>query len=338
MSFNYAEISSTTNPDGSSTMTAGATFTTPPLAPPVQSGTPLIATTLPEPVPTLPFPGAIFNTAIAGSPTLDSNSAAIVSNLLAQWNDATVGLNQIQMAAHLGGFGAYYLSAGGEPTVPVIITNTPADDVTEQIFGQVPIPDFAVGTASLCFGIGVWQPTTHQIWEFAHAAYLPSLTWQASRGALLADTGSGIDPVGLYPSSSGMSLWGLSIKVAELQAGVIHHAVGLSLPYLLPGFEAPAVNGTGLSGDPRAILTGTHFQLIPGTSISAMSAIGQIVATAIETYGAYVIDTNATALSILCEDPGQYQIDPYISLFAGTLDAAVLDNMPVSSFRVIAHP
>lgn len=337
MTFYYEQLSSEQNADGSTTVTAGASMTTALLAPTIQTGAPLPSTTLPEPVGTLPFAGSAWNTAIPGSPTLDPNSAAIVANLVAQWNDTTVGLNEITLAAHMGGFGAYYLTGQSEPTSPVEVLSLPNDNYRNKHFSAVPVPPQAVGTASLCSAIGVWQPATHTIWELIEPAY--SNGWFAQDAATYSDTGAGTHvPMLAGLGFCGISLWALTIKVAELQAGVINHALALSLPYVAPGQVNPAGGSNGMSSDSRAIQTGIKFQLIPGTNISAMSALGQVVATAIENYGAYVISTNQNGLSLLCEDPGQYKTDPYIALYGTRSDSSLLNNMPVSAFRVILHP
>ena len=326
MTFHYAELA-----DGS----YGANLNLQQFSPSAQTGTPLTSTVLPaEGV--QPFSGSVLNTAIPGSPTIDSNSAAIVANLVSQWGAFA---DKITMAAHFGGFGAYYLTGSSQPTVPVNVVGTPQDTAANQIMSQVPVPPQAIGTASLCSAIGIWQPSTHQVWELGEPAYTMS-GWQAYAAAVLSDTGSGLYAAGSFPGipvgTCGLSLWGLAIKVVELQAGVIPHAVALSLPYVAPGHVGHATADAGLSVVSTAIQTGVRFQLTPGTNISAMSTIGQVVATAIETYGAYVVGTNLTGLSVLCEDPGQYATDPYPGIFGvGISEATALNNMPVSSFRVV---
>lgn len=337
MTFFYTPISSFQNSDGSTTVTAGSALATLTLAPNTQAGPALPSTILPTPAPTLPFAGSDWNTAIPASPTLDPNSAAIVENLVGQWDDINVGLGQITMACHSGGFGAYYLVGQTQPTQPVEVIAEPFDNYRNQRFSAVPMPVQAIGTASLCKAVGVWQPATHTIWEFHEPAY--SNGWFAQDGAIYEDTGNGTHvPLLAGLGFCGISLWALSIKVVELQAGVIDHAIALSLPYIGPGFALPAAGSDGFSTDQRSILVGTKFQLTPGTSVTAMSAVGRIVATAIENYGAYVVGTSANGLSILCEDPGQYATDPYATLFAGVSDAQVLNAMPVDAFRVIAQP
>lgn len=337
MSFHYSLISSNQNADGSTVVKAGASMTTPILAPNVQTGPALSSTVLPSPAPALPYAGSAWNTAIPGGPSLDPNSAAIVSNLVAQWNDNAVGFDQVTMACHLGGFGAYYLTGLTEPTQPVEVVSLPNDDYRTQRFGAVPVPPQAIGTASLCSAIGIWQPTTHLIWELHEPAY--NQGWFAQDAVIYADTGAGTYvPMLAGLGFCGISLWALTIKVVELQAGVINHAVALSLPFVAPGHVNPALGDNGLSTDPRGILTGTKFQLTPGTSLTAMSTIGQVVATAIQNYGAYVVGSNSSGLSVLCEDPGQYAVDPYIAMFGVTPDSQVLNNLPVPAMRVIAHP
>ena len=326
MTFYYARL-----PDGS----YGANLNLQQFAPTPQMGPALSSTVLPaEGI--QPFSGSVLNTAIPGSPTIDTNSATIVANLGAQWGAFA---NKINLAAHFGGFGAYYLTGQSQPTLPVNVIGTPQDTAANQIMSQVPVPPQAIGTASLCSAIGIWQPATHQVWELGEPAYTAS-GWQTYAAAVLPDNGTGLYAAGSFPGipvgTCGLSLWGLAVKVVELQAGVIPHAVALSLPYVAPGHVGHANADAGLSTAATAIQTGVRFQLTPGTNISAMSAVGQVVATAIETYGAYVVGTNLTGLSILCEDPGQYATDPYPAIFGvGISDSTALNNMPVSSFRVI---
>jgi hypothetical protein len=109
------------------------------------------------------------------------------------------------------------------------------------------------------------------------------------------------------------SILGGLIRTHELQAGKIPHALAIALPQALMAKRAvpPA---TGIDGDSNGyggiIPMGQLMALAPGVSIDGMrpldkplaaprklSTAGRAIATALKTYGAYVVDTGgATAL------------------------------------------
>jgi hypothetical protein len=140
------------------------------------------------------------------------------------------------------------------------------------------------------------------------------------------------------PRACGLPLIAGLIRVEEMQAGAIEHALVIAYPHVRAGFYTPpastsqAANGNGAQAD-RGIPCGGRIQLDPSLDLDALGLTpsGKIIALALQKYGAYVGDYSG-AMSLYAENaPAARAI-----WSAGLLDTyEVRDQLQLSSFRVL---
>ena len=94
--------------------------------------------------------------------------------------------------------------------------------------------------------------------------------------------------------ASGFALLGGTIRPDEIERGHIDHALAMITPYTRAGYIAcPATHTDGKAEDPAAIPEGAHVQLDPAVNVDAQPwpAWEKVIAKALQTYGAYIVDT-----------------------------------------------
>ncbi len=133
------------------------------------------------------------------------------------------------------------------------------------------------------------------------------------------------------------------LALAEVQAQSIPHALAISIPAAqchASLFDWPAFATDGAVASPNAIREGMRIQLDPAVSVNGlpMSNGGKAICRALQTYGAWVSDTNTDSITFYREafisgtKPNQYVDD---TPWQGILAETDLDSLPVSSLRVV---
>lgn len=142
--------------------------------------------------------------------------------------------------------------------------------------------------------------TSYEFYELDLTGASPVCTW-----AQVADlAGSSINP-----GVTGASIARLAgvITREEWAAGVIPHALVFSTDMATPTtFRAPAIktDGSNLSGSVTTIEEGTRIQLDPAFDIETITEpYVQIVAKALQTYGAYCVDNGGARAGFIAECP-----------------------------------
>lgn len=128
--------------------------------------------------------------------------------------------------------------------------------------------------------------------------------WVTSFGAVNTLHGSGW---GGAATGSGASRLGGVVRIAEIEAGEINHALALQTNNACPTFRAPALKSDGKSTRADCIPQGALLQLDPSLDLSTLDLTPgeRAVATAMQRYGGYVVDVADTTLSVSFElDPG----------------------------------
>ena len=94
--------------------------------------------------------------------------------------------------------------------------------------------------------------------------------------------------------AAGFAMLGGSVRPEEIAQGHIDHALALLTPATKSGYIAcPATNTDGKSSNANAIPEGARVQLDPAFNVDPQSwtAWEKTIAHALQTYGAYVVDT-----------------------------------------------
>jgi hypothetical protein len=91
--------------------------------------------------------------------------------------------------------------------------------------------------------------------------------------------------------ASGVALGAGLIRASEVQAGVIPHALAIALPNTDSStYVSPATHSDGRTAG--GIPMGARLQLNPSFDISTLPADQRVIAKALQTYGAYVVETS----------------------------------------------
>ncbi len=284
-----------------------------------------------------------WNTKLAADPPIDSDNQAMIDDLttLSQWN--FLGINiagfsiplywandstpQVQVHADLGGEG-FVGNNGLDATAMVPIPSDAAPDpesdrhmlivhenrqISWDFFGAE--PNGGAWTCALC-------ATTDLLGSGARPIKEGNPTWYTSHGARACG----------FPLIAGL------IRVEEMKAGKIDHALVIAYPHIRAGLYTPpastaqATIGTDAIKS-RGIPCGGRIQLDPSLDLDSLglTASGKIVATALQEYGAYVGDYSG-AINVYAEGSPAAQAE----WSQGLLDTyEVKDQIPLSSFRVI---
>jgi hypothetical protein len=289
-----------------------------PAAPPIPAPTPIPATPGP-----LFSATSVWNAPLPADAQIDPESAALVQKFRDQVKidqDAMTGpwIATTQASTPL------YVVPASQPNVSVQLHTGWWGDTLQEVLQEVPVPDNAKPAKGSDAHLTVWQPSTDRLWELWHARKL-SDGWHADFGGAIqhASTFSGYYDANAWPGKSDAH-WGATatslpviagtMRISELQGGVIPHALALNVPRARPGvFSFPAQRTDGNSTDPGAIPEGARFRLDPTLDLSkiAMPRLTRMMAAAAQRYGIIVRDQTGSGLSFFAEDPTQFGTDPY---------------------------
>jgi hypothetical protein len=293
------------------------TPTTTPTTTPTASSSPSSA---PSPSTSRAFaPNSPWNLAIPASPRLDPNSAGIAANL-----STRPGISDIYE------FGVPVWEA--DATTPKVSVKCTEPWGTCQLSQQqVPMPTNAVPSSGSDGAMVVVDHSTNKAYEFWQAQKLSSTSWQTSWGGVVDITGSGTPGQAV---GAGVSRLAGLVRVSELQAGHIDHALVFSTSLTCPSYRYPATKSDGHSSG-NCIPEGGRIQLDPSINVDAISGITpgeRMVAHALQTYGAYAIDTGGANMAFIFETPSG-ESDPYAGL--GLSDYGALSHIPWTHIRVL---
>lgn len=226
---------------------------------------------------------------IASNPMIDPDSAAMIASVV-----PTPGL-----VGNLVQYG-----------IPIYTTNsetpTYAVSCSQQNYGvcpfagwPVPIPDDAKPNSGSDGVLVTVNESSGLIFEFWRANKQGD-QWSTSFAAVNSLWGSGW---GGAATGSGASRLGGVVRVAEIAAGTIPHALALQTNNACPTFRPPALKSDGTSTRDDCIPEGALLQLDPSLDLTKLnlSPGAFALATAMQRYGGYVMDVAATSLSVSFE-------------------------------------
>ena len=269
-----------------------------------------------------------FNVPIKAGPQLDAKSAAMVAR----------ASRDGQVYANLYAYGIPVYSA---------TTSTPRHSIAcamEGTWGHCPLSDrpMAIPTdaqpSTGTDGAMVVTEPDGSIGEYWQAARSGG-GWTASWGAVNSMSGSGW---GGASTGAGASRLGGVIRVSEISAGVIDHALVVQTDTACASvFRAPALKTDGDSTRSDCLPEGARLQLDPSIDVSRIAGITpgeKAVARALQRYGAYVIDRGGAPLSMSFEvAPDATPSSPGSAYAAAGLswDYYGMPKIPWSKLRVL---
>ena len=321
--------------------TSSATRTTVPSTRPVATSTTVPTAVQPGTGGMLPFSASSFwNAALPANAPRAANSRALVRSFNNQWRTfyGTVGINTNDYSIPI------YTVPADQPPVSVSIARGCNQDpgLLDQL-SAVPIPDDAQPANGGDHSLVIWQPATDTEWELWIAQHAFNGSWSACWGGRIQSVSKeqGVFPNPYGVAASGLSYLAGSMKVSELQAGEIKHALAVVVVHTTDGTQvAPATRNDCTSTAPDAIPEGTRFRLDPSVDVTklGLSDTGVTIARALQTYGMFVTDTSGAV--VLEAEDGQPYIaagmpDPYAAIFGHLLSYQVLANIPWDRLQVV---
>lgn len=321
--------------------TRSTTLTTAPGTKPVPTSTSLPTTAQPGTGGMLPFSASSFwNTPLPADAPLASNSHELVRSFNNQWRTfyGTVGINTNDYSIPI------YTVPADQPPVPVSIAAgcNEGPGILEQL-SAVPIPVGARPANGGDHTLVIWQPETDTEWEIWMAKQAADDSWSACWGGRIQNVSKsqGVFPNPYGVAASGLSYLAGSMKVSELQAGEINHALAVVVVHTTADSQvAPATRNDGNSTAADAIPQGTRFRLDPTVDVTklGLSDTGVTIARALQTYGMFVTDTSG-AVVLMAEDGQPYiaagRPDPYAEIFGRLFSYQVLANVPWDRLQVV---
>ena len=267
-----------------------------------------------------------FKTPIPDNPELDPDSAAMVEHLAAEGGQV----------ANLYEFGVpIYYADSSTPEATVTCTKPWGTCSLED--GPVRIPEGATPHTGSDGKLVIVDVDRHRSYELWQAERTGAHTWTASWGGWVSIDGDGRDGAA---TGAGVSNLAGTIRLAEIEAGEIPHALVFATDNSCRTFRWPAIKSDGHSVSADCIPEGARVQLDPSIDVASIPEITPAeiaVATALQTYGAYNIDNAAAPLALNFELPKTGDTDPYPE--AGLpWDYANMPHIPWEHLRVLAEP
>jgi len=285
-----------------------------------------------------------WNTRIPPDPELEPDSAALVEDFM---NSSPWG---VHLDVNIAGYSIPLYWADASTPAYTVLADYGGDgwvgDNGANATGTMPIPDGATPDAESDHHIVVVDRTLGTEWG-CWAMVNEGGSWHAGVCATADLFGTGVrvpateadhwyDAIGAR--ACGFPLVAGLIRVEEIEAGRIDHALVVAYPHIRSGwFTPPASTGQGRVDDQaiktRGVPCGGRFQFDPGVDLDSLglSRSGRIIMLALQEYGAYVGDFSG-ALSLYAENSPEAQA--YWA--GGVLDSyELLDKIDLSQFRVI---
>ena len=203
---------------------------------------------------------------------------------------------------------AIYNTKASDPVVQVAIPSTwgwPAQSIPVRLAANV---KGATGSDGELLAID--GNTVHNFWQFKRTSTTTATA--AAYGRADLSTGSGWSKdnprggAGIVGAGASQ-LAGLLVK-KETDAGPINHALQMAVGATInrPGFTGQAINGDGTAAN-GILQEGDRVAIPPGVKLPAgLSPLGLKVAKALQTYGAYDIDTGGPSTTLLRAQANAY--------------------------------
>lgn len=290
----------------------------------VAPSTTTTAAVLVEPVfaPTSPF-----NAPIPDGPILDGRSIEMARSL------------GEKVVADLYEFGIAIYEVD-DATAPVSVECTEPWGTCLLASGLHRIPDGArpaPGSDGTLVVIDWSEGRTVELWQ---AEQVSETRWQTSWGTTTAIDGTGIPEI--FGNGAGVSHLAGVIRTAEIEQGHIGHALAFSTMHTCRDvYRYPATKTDGQSSESDCIPEGARVQLDPSIDVDALdlNSAERMIARALQTYGAYAIDTGGSPMALYFEvaddatpgDPGAVYTSAGL-----TSDYFDLRSIPWERLRVLS--
>ena len=294
---------------------------------------------------TTPFASSsIWNKQLAPDTPLAANSSSLVAQLQHQVTSFGSWINTSSYSTPV------YTVSRSQKRVPVSLhtenTSLSARDLTKVFRAGVPIPVDARPAPGTDRDLVIWQPSSDTMWEL-WVAERSGAGWSADWGGRMLhvshNPGYFTYPTDWGTAATSLPLLGGIMRISDLRAGHIDHALAISIPearkYI---YAAPAQRTDGKLDSPEAIPEGTRFRLDPKLDIAKLGLppLTRMIAEAAQRYGLIVRDQSGS-VAMYAEQNTDPSGNPYSGadgLFDGQSPKALLQAFPWSRLEVVKAP
>lgn len=289
----------------------------------------------PETLPSMLFPDARFLwEPIPGDAAPDVRSAAIVEGLSTQGDGVSSLLVEYGIPIYTAGFDT--------PTVEISCRDEGRGVCGPEQMSPIRMPVDAfpnAGSDGAMVIVDLVEGITHELWR---AEESDDGGWSAQWGSSNDIDGDAITVNG--GSGSGVSRLGGIVMTDELASGSIPHALAIaSNKTCASAWRPPAWTTDGRSDAEDCIEMGSRLQLDPTIDLDILELTDaeRIIGDALQTYGAYVVDSSASTLAVFFERE-ELQPDGGLGPVARSLDFRwdfdPLSGLPWDDLVVLAPP
>ncbi|MCW2969534.1 MAG: hypothetical protein JWO23_661 [Solirubrobacterales bacterium] len=268
-----------------------------------------------------------YNTPLPANPVLDRFSAVMIAGVTREGH----------ADAMLHEFGNPVVEApAGTPGVNVRVEN----HWSGFYEGSVPIPARTAASVGSDASLVVIDRSSGAAYDFWQMKWTGS-EWVAGYATRFSVMGTGAPPEAMVGATgSNIPLLACMIRVSEIEAGVIPHAIDIATSLSASSFRFPATKSDGHNPYPPGLPEGARLQLDPSINLAAIPGISSAevaIGRAAQVYGIYVRNTTSPAMAVGFEDAGPVTpASPYYK--AGlTSDGFRMSHIPWGSLRVLAR-
>jgi hypothetical protein len=236
-----------------------------------------------------------------------------------------------------------YTVPAGQPAVRVVLDSQYAEPDLRAAWQEVPIPDGAVQAVGTDGHMIVHQPSTDTMWEFWRAEKRAD-GWHAAWGGRMPNVSTNpgfyTNPSNWGSTATSLPMLGGLIRLDELEAGRIDHALALAIPEIRKDvYSWPAQRSDGSLDAPNAIPEGTRFRLDPSLDLDTiqMAPVVRLIAEAAQDYG-IVLRDGAGSVTFYGEDPTPTGTNPYAGptgWFQGKSPATLMQQFPWARLQAL---
>ena len=292
---------------------------------------------------TRPFsPSSFWNAPLPAYTPIDPRSQAYSAEIKQQiadyYGNATINTKNYSAPV--------YTVDSSVPAVQVKFLNcqnkTWVDPKFLEMVSAVPIPDNAIPASGTDSEMVIWQPSTDQVWELWKATKKTD-GWYACWGGRIqnASTSNGVFQKNYGVAATGLSLLGGMMRIEELQAGEINHALDFSIVRPKKStYSWPANRTDGWGTNENDIPEGQRFRLDPDLNVDSLniSPTAKVMAKAIQKYGMILRDKSGS-VNFYAENPSPMMAEgapnPYTAIFGGRPAYSILDHFPWDSLQAL---
>jgi hypothetical protein len=275
---------------------------------------------------------SFWNAPLADDAPIDARSDDYVADLGRQLDQWLPWVNTTKFSSPV------YEVPAGQPTVRVRLEQSNA--ALQRAWENVPIPPDAVPAAGSDRTMVVYQPSTDTMWEF-WLATKDSSGWRARWGGRMTNvsksSGRYEDPTNWGATASSLPMLGGLIRLDEVRAGRIDHALALAIPEVRAGWYSwPAQRTDGTVTRTTAPPEGARFRIDPDLDLAKLklAPFTRMVAEAAQKYG-IVLRDKAGSVAFYGEDPTPSGSDAFTRAFGGAYPSKLLASFPWAHLQVL---